>query len=155
MAPQDTKGGEHRLIYLTKRVVEALRLQPVMLHCEYVFVNPKTGKPWTNIRHMFNRACRKAGLPDGIWIHDQRRSFITNTRRRGVPEFVVMKMSGHRTRAVFDRYNINNDEDLRQAKETIKAGATRELGQVLEKVDEPSTRATNSQARNRWKTVGK
>jgi integrase len=46
-----------------------------------------------------------AGLR-GLWFHDLRRSFITRARRVGVPESVVMKMSGHRTRAVFERYNV-------------------------------------------------
>ncbi len=63
---------------------------------------------------MFRRACKRAEVA-GIWFHDLRRSFITNARRRGILESVVMRMSGHRTRAVFERYNVVSEDDLRDA----------------------------------------
>ena len=66
----------------------------------------------------------------GLWFHDTRRSFVTKARRRGVPESVVMRMSGHKTRAVFDRYNVIEAEDLKEAVRKIEDGLRQETRQL-------------------------
>ncbi len=63
----------------------------------------------------------------GWWFHDLRCSFVTNTPQRGIAESVVLKMSGHRTRAVFDHFNIVSETDLAEAIARIEAGQAIEL----------------------------
>jgi len=72
------------------------------------------GEPLQEFRKTWKRACEVAGCP-GRLVHDLRRTAVRTLLRAGVTERVAMQLTGHRTRAVFDRYAIVSEVDLREA----------------------------------------
>ena len=94
------------------------------------FVFHRNGKPIKSFRKAFKAAAKAIGIRDLV-PHDMRRSAIRNFRKAGLSESDGMKLSGHKTRAVYDRYDIIDDEDSRQAmrraQEYTKQEATRKV----------------------------
>jgi hypothetical protein len=78
----------------------------------------RPGLPEPHVRAGGRGGCGVSGL----LFHECRRSAIPNLVRRAVSDNVAMMISGHETRAVFDRYNITSERDLQEASAKIEAG---------------------------------
>jgi len=72
------------------------------------------GRPIKRIDKAWRSACRRAGVP-GKLFHDLRRTSARALVRAGVSEAVAMQLTGHKTRSIFDRYNITSGRDLVEA----------------------------------------
>ena len=78
----------------------------------------RDGVPVRAWRCALRDACRQAKVPPRL-LHDCRRTAARNLIRAGVPERVAMILTGHKTRSVFDRYNIVNERELFSAGERL------------------------------------
>ena len=87
-------------------------------------------------------ACQVAGVP-GLLFHDLRRTAVRNLRRAGVAESVIMKITGHRTRGVFERYNITDQTDTLEAGKMAEEFLSRAHAQNLSQISSQTRRKPN------------
>jgi integrase len=123
---EDSKNGEARQFPLTARLRDVLERQRErcralekktgkIIPCVFFRGSERlAGQRIVNANKAWKKAVKAAGLSGRI-IHDMRRTAVRNLVRAGVPEKVAMGLTGHKTRAVFDRYMIVNEEMLRDA----------------------------------------
>jgi integrase len=114
LLPGTTKNREGRTVVMTKAMRELLT------ECckdktpdKYVFTWA-TGDPVLDFRELWTKVTKAAGVPE-LLVHDLRRTAVRNMRLRGVGEYTAMRLTGHKTTAVFRRYDIHSSEDLRDA----------------------------------------
>jgi integrase len=135
--PGTTKNGDGRVVYLTPELKAMLAGQVARVDV----LQRQLGRiiPWLfphltspcqqagcarghhhigdrrrRLQKVWKTACKAAGVP-GRLAHDFRRTAVRNLERRGVPRSVAMKITGHRTEAVYRRYAIVSDADLQEA----------------------------------------
>jgi integrase len=85
---------------------------------EVVHVFNRNGQPVKSFKAAWKKAVEKAGFDDRIF-HDFRRTAVRNLIRAGVSEHVAMMITGHKTRSIFDRYDIVSERDLTEGIEKL------------------------------------
>ena len=149
----ETKNDDGRTVYLDEELKEIFSQQWEARKengklIPYVFLNKDGDGSIKDFRGAWNKACRDAGLgygyrasqvyveewqgklPKGPILHDLRRTAVRNMVRSGIPERVAMMISGHKTRSVFERYNIVSDADLRLAAQQQESYLQSQMGTI-------------------------
>jgi integrase len=125
-----TKNGDGRTLYFVgelKAHFEKWWAEHLSLFPSWSLVFHRGGRRIKDPRGAWARACEEAALSGRI-PHDFRRTAVRNMVRAGIPERVAMAMTGHKTRDVFDRYNIVSDGDLRDAARKLDQRLSLQMG---------------------------
>lgn len=137
----DSKNGRGRVLPLEGELWDVVQRRQAARRYEtkdgpaisfYVF--HEDGAPLGDWRKTWATACKAAGVP-GLLFHDFRRSAVRNLTRAGVPSVVAMQITGHRTRSVFDRYDITTTDETREAiRATVKFLKGKDSGSATEQL---------------------
>jgi integrase len=120
LRPSVSKNKDGRLLPLSGELLEILERANANRRLDSPFVFHLNGEPVGDFKRAWSSACRRAGVGK-VLVHDLRRTAVRNMVRAGIPDRLAMALSGHKTRSVFDRYNIVSEADLAAAAERLHA----------------------------------
>jgi len=120
LTPQRSKTRTGRVLPISTPLRDVLKRRQRERQGSDQRVFRRDGVPVRTWRNALRDACRAANVPHRL-LHDCRRTAARNLVREGVPERVAMLLTGHKTRAVIDRYNIVNEQELLTAGERLAA----------------------------------
>ncbi len=136
----ETKNKQGREITMTQAVHTLLVASISGKKPDDYALTREDGKRVKDFRKAWRNLCAAAGV-SGLMVHDMRRTGSHHLRRAGVAEGVIMKVGGWRTRSVFERYNIVDQSDIREAMhklERAQAEFGHEVGHDCTKNDAPT-----------------
>ncbi len=116
---EKAKSGKSRVVDVNSVLFkELLNLRSANPNQEHVFLNPKTGKPFTKLQTSFEGACRRAGI-EGLRFHDLRHSVASRLIAAGVDIIKVKELLGHSTVKMTERYLHTDRSGRKQAVEQL------------------------------------
>ncbi len=130
----ETKNKQPRILPLYGELLQVVQMQAdvrkeLWPRCRFLFF--RNGEQIKSFKGAWEAACTATGIDRHF--HDLRRTGVRNLVRSGVPEKVAMRISGHKTRSVFDRYNIVDERDLHIAAQKLDAYISGKSQVVAEK----------------------
>jgi integrase len=141
--PGETNNDDGRQFPLTpdlRAILEAQRHRTSEIERETGTIIPwvfhRNGQPIKSLYKGWRAACKAAGFPTAL-MHDFRRTAVRNLERAGVPRSAAMKMTGHKTEAVYRRYAIVDEAMLVDSGQKLQAlherhqASPSSMGQVI------------------------
>lgn len=117
-----SKTGKPRHVPLSQAALAIIEALPRFDGCPWLVPNPETKKPFSSLKHGWQRAIRVAKLP-GLRIHDLRHSAASFMVNSGVDLFAVGKVLGHASYQSTQRYSHLAQDTLMKA---VEAGAAKQ-----------------------------
>lgn len=129
-----TKTDEDRFIPMNETLRTELFNHISRLSSEYLFANPETGNPYTEIKRSFPTACRLAGIKD-FRFHDLRHTAATRMAEASVDPFTIAAILGHKSLDMTVSYAHATQQARRNAVAALE-GANRKNGPQIGHKDE-------------------
>jgi integrase len=115
-----SKSGKPRYIPLSKAALDLLEARKVN-GGEYIFSNPRTGKPLRQLHFTWDKIRKQAGIPD-VRMHDLRHNYASLLVNNGRSLYEVQKLLGHADISTTQRYAHLSQDTLKEATEIVSAG---------------------------------
>jgi len=128
---ENTKSGKPRFIPINDLLFEALKNEKRLNgKSQFVFPNPKTNKPFKDIKKSFAEAIKQSGILS-LRFHDTRHSFASRLVAAGVDIITVKELLGHHSVRVTERYTHSSTEQKQRAVENLTPKETTKSVHIL------------------------
>ena len=131
---EKSKNNESRIIPMNELIFEVLRKQRKLNKKEYIFVN-KNGKPYTDVKHSFASALKRAGIRD-FRFHDLRHTFASNLVMSGADIVTVKELLGHKSIKMTMRYSHLSQQHKKEIVERLTKKGGKKYGHNMVTINE-------------------